>query len=572
MIAGSLKNLLFTGMIVSASSAVVAGHSSATERTWNADLVYPAQGWTADTIQRYYHQSEGTFLMPYAWAEALVEMSGKASMFAMLESYGVLKDDPSEQNSEGLPVGLLVDRRAPDKQKYPLAFVEGSGTPDLSKNPWLGITCALCHVGEVRYQGSNIRIPGGSSPVDYVAMLDALFVPLQRIAAKDSEFQRFAGLVLGADADEANKSALKKAVLELLQPMCAFWKRNQNKEIIPVAYGPYRLDALLLGAVNARLGQAQREGRIKDCSVNDPFEKPLRVADAPVNYPSVWHAPWRDSVQYTVRIHSPLARNLIQSVSTSMIQLPGKQNPLAGLNIPGLIAIEEWLRELGPPRWPEDILGRVDFELAARGKVLYGEHCGECHNSDRVTANAAGYSFLQSFEQPVDQLGTDPKQYQRTLDIGGEGTLEVLQAKSNGITNAYFRAAGVSQARQTDASQGKPNLWEARIGYGTTALDGIWATPPYLHNGSVPSLYDLLLPPADRPKSFYVGGHEYDPHKVGLISSGSFKFDTSLEGNSNAGHTYGTQLSDADRWALVEYLKVVRDWGNIAQTIPTTAQ
>lgn len=94
--------------------------------------------------------------------------------------------------------------------------------------------------------------------------------------------------------------------------------------------------------------------------------------------------------------------------------------------------------------------------------------------------------------------------------------------------------------------------------YKARPLDGIWATAPYLHNGSVPTLRALLMPQASRPKTFYVGSRELDPVNVGFDTSqapGAFMYDTSLAGNSNAGHTWGTDLSDADRDALIEYLK-----------------
>jgi len=93
------------------------------------------------------------------------------------------------------------------------------------------------------------------------------------------------------------------------------------------------------------------------------------------------------------------------------------------------------------------------------------------------------------------------------------------------------------------------------------ALDGIWATPPYLHNGSVPTLYDLLSPVSKRPSKFRLGSGRYDPQKVGFASDGYFELDTSIRGNSNSGHTWGTDLEEPDRFALVEFLKVVREWG-----------
>jgi len=116
------------------------------------------------------------------------------------------------------------------------------------------------------------------------------------------------------------------------------------------------------------------------------------------------------------------------------------------------------------------------------------------------------------------------------------------------------------------------------LSYKGRSLNGIWATAPYLHNGSVPTLYDLLLPkrgpkdPANgeyRPDKFQVGSREFDPSKVGLKSDGynGFTFDTSHRGNSNAGHEYGARdrklpngdtekaLTEDQRKDLLEYLK-----------------
>jgi hypothetical protein len=96
-------------------------------------------------------------------------------------------------------------------------------------------------------------------------------------------------------------------------------------------------------------------------------------------------------------------------------------------------------------------------------------------------------------------------------------------------------------------------------------LDGIWLRAPYLHNGSVPTLRDLLEPAERRPKTFYRGYDVFDWGKVGFVSSVGeergrkfFRFDTLVEGNSNAGHdgaAYGTELSDADKNAIVEFMK-----------------
>ena len=95
-------------------------------------------------------------------------------------------------------------------------------------------------------------------------------------------------------------------------------------------------------------------------------------------------------------------------------------------------------------------------------------------------------------------------------------------------------------------------------------LNGIWATAPFLHNGSVPNLWELLVTPEERVKEFWVGSHELDPVNVGFITyEGKNKFKVNgsngqiMPGNSNLGHNYGTSLSDEDKWNLIEYMKTL---------------
>ncbi|KIG13522.1 hypothetical protein DB30_07970 [Enhygromyxa salina] len=127
----------------------------------------------------------------------------------------------------------------------------------------------------------------------------------------------------------------------------------------------------------------------------------------------------------------------------------------------------------------------------------------------------------------------------------------MVNAKANGIEESE------KQGDYHKATAEQPNA--EFLSYKARPLNGIWATAPYLHNGSVPTLYDLLLPPASRPTKFVLGRREFDPNKVGFVSEGDepFVVDTSVTGNGNGGHEYGVTLSDADRWALVEYLKTL---------------
>ena len=118
----------------------------------------------------------------------------------------------------------------------------------------------------------------------------------------------------------------------------------------------------------------------------------------------------------------------------------------------------------------------------------------------------------------------------------------------------------------------RENGIKADMVYKARPLDGVWATPPYLHNGSVPTIEALLGPARDRPKTFWLGHREYDPEKLGYRYDklpGGFEFKTWLPGNHNTGHEFddpydpnamvpgrvGRKLSPDDRSALIEFLK-----------------
>lgn len=123
---------------------------------------------------------------------------------------------------------------------------------------------------------------------------------------------------------------------------------------------------------------------------------------------------------------------------------------------------------------------------------------------------------------------------------------------------------------------GEVDLPQTPLGYKARPLAGAWATAPYLHNGSVPNLYQMLVPVAQRDKKFFVGRKEYDPVRVGYVleplSNNGFWLDTTVPGNSNKGHEFsgsytgkpqngviGPILTDPERYALIEYLKIRQD-------------
>ena len=151
----------------------------------------------------------------------------------------------------------------------------------------------------------------------------------------------------------------------------------------------------------------------------------------------------------------------------------------------------------------------------------------------------------------------------------------VFETAQLGVFDELLRELNLSEDQQIAAHGYRafyPETLEpvpALFAYKANPAEGMWASPPYLHNGSVPNLYELLSPANERSKTFYIG-REFDPVKVGVDTSGNsgtFLYDTSLVGNANTGHSFengplgkgviGRLLTDDERWALVEYMKSI---------------
>ena len=196
--------------------------------------------------------------------------------------------------------------------------------------------------------------------------------------------------------------------------------------------------------------------------------------------------------------------------------------------------VRDWIWTLPPPAYPYP----VDRALASRGAALYQTHCLDCHADHRFREGVKSGSRVGLVE-PLDRIGTD----RHRLD-------------------SYTFTFAVNQYGLYPDSEYRFTHFRKTNGYANHPLDGIWLRGPYLHNGSVPSLRDLLDPPEQRPAVFYRGYDLFDQARVGFVSSvpaagGQVftRFDTSVPGNGNGGHNYGTALADEDKRALVEYMK-----------------
>lgn len=191
--------------------------------------------------------------------------------------------------------------------------------------------------------------------------------------------------------------------------------------------------------------------------------------------------------------------------------------------------LESFLSQYPAPKYPLP----VDQQLVDQGSVIFKDHCAGCHSpeSNRVARPI-----------PLAEVGTSPERF---LTWGKEYAIKANRI----VTEAGIQRRGLVE--------------EDLIGYKVPYLYGVWLRAPYLHNGSVPTLRDLLSPVEQRPTDFYRGYDVLDTINVGFITQGAEAektgayYDVNAQGNSNVGHEFGTTLPESDKNALLEYLKTL---------------
>lgn len=196
-----------------------------------------------------------------------------------------------------------------------------------------------------------------------------------------------------------------------------------------------------------------------------------------------------------------------------------------------------FIESLRPPRYPAS----VDSELAERGRIAFNDNCSRCHGT---YGDGSKYPELLV---PIDEVQTDRVR------------LDALSAKHrSGYGKSWF------------AHYGEQETWDKPEGYMAPPLDGVWASAPYFHNGSVPTLWDVLNPD-DRPRVWHRTSNELDRRKVGLTVesleaipsrlkdaySKRTYFDTRVQGKSASGHDFPRELSKEQRIEVLEYLKTL---------------
>jgi mono/diheme cytochrome c family protein len=366
------------------------------------------------------------------------------------------------------------------------------------------INCALCHTTTYRLtpdDNPHFAFGGPSHTLNLQGLLHFLFA-----AAHDERFT--AGRLLPE--------------IKLHFPLDILDDLIYSTVLIPGTRAALKLAEHELGWTNSKPpwgpGRDDAFNLPKFVLTQAPWDDTVGNAD----FPAVWRLGGRSGELF----HSAgEARTVYAVVATSAIGIGSV--PLHGFELRN-----EWIEKFIDKLEPPPFSAAVDQSLLGRGEEIFASSCADCHAEDGKRTGTA---------IPLAEIGTDP-----------EHVLAWQQKDANDM-NVVVRALGAHDA----------DVQGAQGGYVARPLVGVWLLGPYLHNGSVPTLWDLLSPVAQRPASFYRGYNVVDLNHVGFMSIGAaaaaygFLFDAHLRGNGNGGHTYGVDLNESDKRALLEYLKTL---------------
>ncbi|WP_139315154.1 di-heme-cytochrome C peroxidase [Mongoliimonas terrestris] len=602
------------------------------------------QGWTDADRTFWYGETQGSRLLPLGWMLALERADAGAAPAepflseANVRRLGYLPRPATDANPDGLPVGFVVDldkTRAADLMCDTFPATCDALT---MRKPWVGMNCSACHTAEIAYGDKRLRVDGAPTLADFQALEEDLLAALVATVDDRARFDRFARSVLKSGLTVESRAALEAQLTEQI----VWQKRLAAKNAAPVRYGHGRLDAQghILNKVSLTvLGVEQPTDILADAPASYPH-----IWNTSQQAKIQWNGIANNILQIdlfgNVTDIGSLVRNASEVIGVFAHIETDRGKAYRGypssVRVANLIHLERRLAGLKSPRWPEDLLPPIDWERAARGRDLFTRFgCESCHKPlafDDLTSPA------KEQMTPLDKVDTDvflacntflhrskagnfegqkvfafqgeripETAFTRDMLVnavvgsvvgnvdelvgtlfddvfpGGRGRSSVAFA----LPDAVDYLPGVTDVAKKRQAEQCLTTEHAILAYKARPLNGIWATAPYLHNGSVPTLYDLLLPagvrnraptgapaPAPegplRPEVFTVGSIAFDPVKVGYRSDaeapgGSFVFRVRdaatgepIPGNSNAGHDYGNgALTDVERMDLVEYLKTL---------------
>ncbi len=532
--------VIIISMFITVASIVISCKKN--DDITNPNWISVDQGtkWTNVERNLYYTQDQGVRTIPYSWLTSLKDATtGQTFLFDYLVRYGFIP-------MEG--------------RKLPVGFALGRDTANILS---VGMTCAACHTRQIKVGEEFYRIDGGPAIANFERYFHELGNALAVTVNDQNKLEKFIDDIIIASKSNGDpaindRNALRNKIIKFQQNYSLF-----DQLSLPNAdmWGVGRLDALS-GIFN----------RVAGIDVS-PYQDSMLIsnissANAPVRFPFLWNMHLQDYTQWggtTVNGNSSqgLLRNSGEclGVGAQFRPVPDQSMPdgfnylaVNTLNFSGLGIIENSIKAMGAPKWPWSI----NESLAAQGATIFAANCASCHG---ITPGEQRPPTSSTWSTPLVNVNTDNHYFNTLTRTANPGVLSsILPANvpiaaltktlSTKILTQYQPSISFIQATNAPGN-GK---FESRV------LQGIWAAAPYLHNGSVPTMEDLLKPAAQRPTSFFVGIN-YDTIRIGMSTSqtiqAGYYYNTNLLGNSNAGHEYGTQLTSQERAALLEYIKTL---------------
>ncbi len=438
--------------------------------------------------------------------------------------------------SRGIPywIWMVLPRLFPDLmpgaggyKSFGLVWEEGQEIPvGFSKKvigfPRIANNCAICHVGTWRSKQDEVPHVVVAAPAHTVDVQGMI-----RFLAKAGGDSRFnAGTLLTEIDRETKLSFIDRQLYRFV--LIPFTKRALQQQEKQFAW------MNRAGWPNWGPGRDDPMNLTKYFMTSMPVDNSTGQAD----FPSNWNLQSRKGTNRFLNwsCDTPAVRSVLIDSALGLGAAPDKSNPIDRLHWVlkrrkwfnrRMADLDDFLSKLPPPKYPFSI----DAARANQGKPIYERYCSACHDPGEPRTNTP---------IPIDEIKTDRERLDTWTKAAADQANEAV--KKLGIT--------------------RPNMVK-NFGYCSPPLDGLWLRAPYLHNGSVPNLRELLEPEARRTRAFYRGYDVYDPDRVGFISGGpaaeraGWRLDVTVRGNGNQGHAYGTDLPEEQKQALLEYLKTL---------------
>lgn len=488
------------------------------------------QTWSQDDLNFFLHGSMSTEVVPEAVLRAFIKTYPDLFPTSDLTHLGLIPDPQF-----GWPIGFS---RTNVKHLGGLSAV--------------GINCASCHVAQITSTSASapIRILGVTSHFDVEKFFGSFLVATFK-TSDPANMKKFLGAYSEVDPDAFEKlwqeqeneiaAAIKadpfggKGIapgelhdIDNQELRLDQYALEHNVDLAKFAHAMLKLFHNMRAALHVPDQPPQKPPPASGPGRNDAFgllaASLLQMPQpySPIKFGLVWNVDKRTWVHWDGNTSSPIARNLLASLGLGA-PMHAKHGDLQFALVKRQTDLSEKIR---PPAYPF----KIDEAAAKRGEPLFAANCNSCHGGPESDKRL----------YPVEEVGTDPNRANMFSQKLADGFNTFL---------AELETEGYEAPKQVGVrSTGK---------YFAATLSGVWARSPYLHNGSVRTMKELLTSPSQRAKSFKRGSRTFDDKQMGYTDGGAYVFDTSASGNSNSGHDFGTKLPDNQKRDLIEYLKTL---------------